>query len=76
MKRLLALIRFDVIVQARNGFYWASGFVVLAVSALLAALPEGMAFSDRPSEGQSLTHPRFTDLQAAFDQDLSAKARS
>ena len=30
-------------VQARNGFYWASGFVVLAVSALLAALPEAVA---------------------------------
>jgi len=40
VKRLLALIRCDVLLQARNGFYWASGFVVLAVSALLAALPE------------------------------------
>lgn len=40
MKPLLALVRFDVIVQARNGFYWASGFVVLVVSALLAALPD------------------------------------
>ena len=43
MKALLALIRFDVILQARNGFYWASGFVVLVVSALLAALPEAVA---------------------------------
>ena len=42
MTQLLALVRFDVIVQARNGFYWASGFVVLAVSALLAALPEAV----------------------------------
>jgi fluoroquinolone transport system permease protein len=33
------LLRFDVMVQARNGFYWASLFVVLAVSALLAAMP-------------------------------------
>lgn len=33
------MIRFDVIVQARNGFYWASLFVVLAISALLAAMP-------------------------------------
>jgi fluoroquinolone transport system permease protein len=40
--QLLALVRFDVIVQARNGFYWASGFVVLVVSALLAALPEAV----------------------------------
>ena len=39
MRPLLALMRCDVLLQARNGFYWASGFVVLAVSALLATLP-------------------------------------
>ena len=33
------ILRFDIVVQARNGFYWASLFVVLAISALLAALP-------------------------------------
>jgi len=33
------ILRFDIIVQARNGFYWASVFVVLAISALLAAMP-------------------------------------
>ena len=39
MKGLADILRFDVIVQARNGFYWASLFVVLAISALLAAMP-------------------------------------
>src|SRR5688572_27309394 len=39
MRGFADLLRFDVIVQARNGFYWASGFVVLAISALLAASP-------------------------------------
>jgi fluoroquinolone transport system permease protein len=39
MRGFADLLRFDVIVQARNGFYWASGFVVLAISALLTALP-------------------------------------
>jgi fluoroquinolone transport system permease protein len=39
MRGFADFLRFDVIVQARNGFYWASGFVVLAISALLAALP-------------------------------------
>ena len=42
MKALLALVRCDVTVQARNGFYWASGFVVLAVSAVLTALPDAV----------------------------------
>lgn len=39
MRGFADILRFDVIVQARNGFYWASGFVVLAISALLAASP-------------------------------------
>lgn len=40
------ILRFDIIVQARNGFYWASLFVVLAICALLAALP--MAVINNP----------------------------
>jgi fluoroquinolone transport system permease protein len=40
------ILRFDVIVQARNGFYWASLFVVLSISALLAAMP--VAVIDNP----------------------------
>jgi fluoroquinolone transport system permease protein len=39
MRGFVDILRFDVMVQARNGFYWASGFVVLAISALLAASP-------------------------------------
>lgn len=39
MRGFADLLRFDVMVQARNGFYWASAFVVLTISALLAALP-------------------------------------
>ena len=42
MRGFADILRFDVIVQARNGFYWASGFVVLAVSALLAAMPSAV----------------------------------
>jgi fluoroquinolone transport system permease protein len=41
------ILRFDVIVQARNGFYWASLFVVLAISALLAAMP--VALTNHPA---------------------------
>ena len=32
-------LRWDVIVQARNGFYWATAFVVLVVGGLLLAVP-------------------------------------
>ena len=39
MRGFADILWFDVIVQARNGFYWASVFVVLAISALLAAMP-------------------------------------
>ena len=33
-------LRWDVVVQARNGFYWATAFVVLVVGGLLLAVPE------------------------------------
>ncbi len=46
MRGFADILRFDVIVQARNGFYWASLFVVLAISALLAAMP--MAVINNP----------------------------
>jgi fluoroquinolone transport system permease protein len=37
---ILSALRWDVILQARNGFYWASAFLVVALSALLLSLPE------------------------------------
>jgi fluoroquinolone transport system permease protein len=37
----LAALRFDVVVQARSGFYWATGFLILVVGGLLRALPAG-----------------------------------
>jgi fluoroquinolone transport system permease protein len=40
MKGILAALSWDVVVQARNGFYWATAFVVLAVGGLLLAFPE------------------------------------
>jgi fluoroquinolone transport system permease protein len=33
-------LRWDVVVQARNGFYWASAFMVLVVGGLLLTVPE------------------------------------
>jgi fluoroquinolone transport system permease protein len=39
MSRLLASARCDVELQARNGLYFATGFVLLVMLALLAALP-------------------------------------
>ena len=33
-------LRWDIVVQARNGFYWASAFVVLIVGGLLLNVPE------------------------------------
>ncbi len=39
MRRLLASARCDVELQARNGLYIATGFVLLVMLALLAALP-------------------------------------
>jgi fluoroquinolone transport system permease protein len=32
-------LRWDIVVQARNGFYWATAFVVLVVGGLLLAVP-------------------------------------
>jgi fluoroquinolone transport system permease protein len=40
MSALLTALRWDVVVQARNGFYWATAFVVLVVGTLLLAIPE------------------------------------
>jgi fluoroquinolone transport system permease protein len=37
---MLNALRWDVVLQARNGFYWASAFLVIAISALLLSLPE------------------------------------
>jgi fluoroquinolone transport system permease protein len=39
VRRLTAVLRWDAALQARNGFYWASVFVVLVVGALLVAVP-------------------------------------
>lgn len=36
----LSALRWDVVWQARNGFYWASAILVLMVGGLLYALPE------------------------------------
>ena len=40
MTPILHALRWDVIVQARNGFYWASAFLIIVISALLLSLPE------------------------------------
>jgi fluoroquinolone transport system permease protein len=42
MTPLLAILRWDVLLQARNGFYWATAFLVLVVGGLLLAAPEGV----------------------------------
>lgn len=39
MIALVTALRWDVVVQARNGFYWATIFVVLVVGGLLLAVP-------------------------------------
>ena len=39
MKGFAEVVRSDVVVQVRNGFYWASAFVVLFLCALLTTLP-------------------------------------
>ncbi|MGH7551665.1 MAG: hypothetical protein ACREMQ_01390 [Longimicrobiales bacterium] len=46
MSGLVAAVRLDVALQARNGFYWATAFVVLVVGGLLMAVPEA-ARADR-----------------------------
>ncbi|MEO8257018.1 MAG: hypothetical protein ABI868_06690 [Acidobacteriota bacterium] len=40
MSALLTALRWDVVLQARNGFYWATAFIVLVVGTLLLAIPE------------------------------------
>jgi fluoroquinolone transport system permease protein len=40
MTAILQVLRWDVIVQARNGFYWASAFLVIIISALLLYVPD------------------------------------
>lgn len=40
MSAFITALRWDAVVQARNGFYWASAFVVLAIGVLLLNLPE------------------------------------
>jgi fluoroquinolone transport system permease protein len=39
MTAFATALRWDVMVQARNGFYWATAFVVLVVGGLLLAVP-------------------------------------
>ena len=46
MRGFADILRFDIVVQARNGFYWASVFVVLAITALLSAVP--VAITNNP----------------------------
>jgi fluoroquinolone transport system permease protein len=36
----IEILRWDVVLQARNGFYWATAFLVLVVGGLLLAAPE------------------------------------
>jgi fluoroquinolone transport system permease protein len=40
MIAFIAALQWDIVLQARNGFYWASAFVVLVVGALLLSVPE------------------------------------
>ena len=40
MTAILNALRWDVIVQARNGFYWASAFLIIVISALVLYVPE------------------------------------
>lgn len=40
MTAVLNALRWDVIVQARNGFYWASAFLTVVIGALLRSVPE------------------------------------
>jgi fluoroquinolone transport system permease protein len=46
MNALITLIRWDAILQARNGFYWTTAFVVVVMGALLLNVPEA-ARADR-----------------------------
>lgn len=40
MTAFLSVLRWDIVVQARNGFYWATAFLVVVVGGLLLAVPE------------------------------------
>ena len=40
MTAFFTALRWDIVVQARNGFYWATAFVVLVVGGLLLNVPE------------------------------------
>lgn len=42
----VSALRWDVVWQERNGFYWASAFLVLMVGGLLHALPEPARVND------------------------------
>ena len=42
MTALVAILRWDVVLQARNGFYWATAFLILVVGGLLLAVPEAV----------------------------------
>jgi fluoroquinolone transport system permease protein len=42
MSAFVTALRWDVVVQARNGFYWATAFLVLVVGGLLLAVPEAV----------------------------------
>lgn len=42
MNALLNALRWDVTLQARNGFYWASAFLAIVVGALLLSVPESV----------------------------------
>lgn len=46
MRAWLGFVRWDVVIQARNGFCWASAFVAVALGALVTALPP--AVRDQP----------------------------
>lgn len=39
MTAFVTVLRWDIMVQARNGFYWATAFLVLVVGGLLLAVP-------------------------------------
>ena len=42
MTALLAALRWDMVVQARNGFYWATFVLILIIGGLLVTIPESV----------------------------------
>jgi hypothetical protein len=40
MMAILNALRWDIVLQARNGFYWASAFLVVMIGALLMNVPD------------------------------------